>query len=60
MIVESRVLVEFKAGEHLDPTSEAQMINYLRSTRLEVGLILHFGHRPRFKRVVVTNPRGLT
>jgi GxxExxY protein len=57
MIVDSKVLVELKAGDHLDPSCQAQVINYLRATRLEVGLILHFGLRPDFKRLVVTNDR---
>src|SRR5215217_378852 len=35
MIVESKVLVEFKASERLDPGCEAQIVNYLRATRLE-------------------------
>ncbi|MEO7086723.1 MAG: GxxExxY protein [Gemmatimonadaceae bacterium] len=54
MIVEKCVLVEFKAGPRLDPTAEAQTINYLRATGLEVALILHFGLKPVFKRIVET------
>jgi GxxExxY protein len=55
MIVESVVLLELKAGAQLDPTSQAQTINYLRATALELALILHFGQKPTFKRVVATN-----
>jgi GxxExxY protein len=56
-IVESVVLLEFKAGSRMDPNVEAQLLNYLRATRLEVGLILHFGPTASFKRRIVTNDR---
>ena len=36
-----------------------QLLNYLRSSCLEVGLLLHFGPRPRFKRVVAENARNV-
>ena len=57
MIVESKILLEFKASGQLDPKCDAQVINYLRATGLEVGLLLHFGQRARFKRLIVTNAR---
>jgi GxxExxY protein len=59
MIVESVVLVEFKAGEHLDPNWESQLLNYLRGTTLEVGLVLHFGPKATSKRRILTNDRKL-
>ena|SRR5947207_2488659 len=59
MIVESVVLLEFKAGDRLDPSAEPQLLNYLRATKLEVGLILHFGPKAVFKRRVVTNDRKI-
>jgi GxxExxY protein len=59
MVVESVVLREFKAGAQLDPNASAQTINYLRATALEVALILHFGARATFKRVVATNNHKL-
>jgi GxxExxY protein len=59
MIVESVVLLEFKAGDRLDPNVEPQLLNYLRATRLEVGLILHFGPKASFKRRVVANDRKI-
>jgi GxxExxY protein len=46
MIVDSSVLVEIKATEIDNPAHKAQVINYLRATGLEVGLLLNFG-RPR-------------
>jgi GxxExxY protein len=59
MIVESVVLLEFKAGDRLDPSAEPQLLNYLRATRLEVGLILHFGPKASFIRRMLTNDRKL-
>jgi len=43
LIVEETVLVELKATEALVPEHEAQVINYLKATGLEVGLLLNFG-----------------
>jgi hypothetical protein len=36
----------------LDPAHEAQLINYLKATNIEVGLLLNFGRKPEFKRFV--------
>ena len=47
LLVDERVLVEAKAGETLAPTAKRQLLNYLRASRIEVGLLLHFGPRPR-------------
>ena len=58
-IVESAVVVEQKAVHSLPPIWEAQLLNYLRSTKLEVGLLLNFGPRATFKRLVWTNDRKL-
>ena len=55
LLVEARVVVELKASEKLDKSHHAQVINYLRATDLEVGLLLHFGRRPLFKRHISTN-----
>ena len=55
MIVDHRVVVENKAGERLDPKAPAQLFSYLCSTNLEVGLVLHFGRDPKFKRVICEN-----
>ena len=55
VIVEQSVIVELKAGRLLDPSAQKQLLNYLRGTTLEVGLLLHFGPHPAFKRLVVSN-----
>jgi GxxExxY protein len=55
MLVDDCVIVELKSSERLPPIAERQLYSYLRCTNLEVGLLLHFGHEPRFKRVILTN-----
>ena len=54
LVVESRVVVETKAGHLLDPTAPAQLLNYLRASRLTLGLVLHFGQRLGTKRVIAS------
>jgi len=59
MLVEGCVLIELKAVRCLDSSHEAQLLNYLRATDIEVGLLLNFGLKPQFKRLVFDNPRKL-
>jgi len=55
VLVENCVLLELKAARMLDLSHRAQLMNYLRATEIEVGLLLNFGERPEFKRVVFDN-----
>jgi GxxExxY protein len=55
IIVESRVVLEVKTSRKLDPGDVAQLLNYLRATDLELGLLLHFGQRASFKRLIASN-----
>jgi GxxExxY protein len=55
MIVDDRLIVETKATAQLPPFAQRQLFNYLKATRLEVGLLLHFGPTPRFYRQVARN-----
>lgn len=57
MLVENCVLIELKAARSLDAAHSAQLLNYLRATEIEVGLLLNFGLRPDFKRLIFDNPR---
>ena len=57
MLVERRVLIELKAGRALDSAHEAQLLNYLRATEIEVGMLFGFGIRPEFKRLAYDNGR---
>jgi GxxExxY protein len=49
------VIVELKAAEMLCEDNELQLINYLKATDIEVGLLLNFGKKPEFKRRVFSN-----
>lgn len=55
LVVDRAVVVEVKAAPALPPIARRQLYNYLRATRLEVGLLLHYGPEPRFQRVYVPN-----
>jgi GxxExxY protein len=48
IIVDECLLVEVKAVRALVPEHQAQVINYLKATRIEVGLLINFG-RPRLE-----------
>lgn len=55
LIVEDKVIVELKAAESLCEEHEFQLINYLKATNIEVGLLLNFGKNPQFTRKIFTN-----
>lgn len=57
MVVGGAVIVEAKSTEVLHPTASRQLFSYLRATPMEVGLLLHFGPKPRFYRVFCTTHR---
>lgn len=52
ILVENSVIIEIKAAESLCEEHEAQLINYLKATNIEVGILLNFGKTPSFKRKV--------
>ena len=55
ILVEELVIVELKAIETLASIHETVLVNYLKGTELEVGLLLNFGPKPQYKRRVLTN-----
>ena len=57
MIVNDVVLLEIKSVEKLIDVHDAQLLNYLNATELEVGLLLNFGRQAEFHRKVYDNPR---
>ena len=57
LLVEGKIIIELKAVRAIDPAHEAQLINYLKATDLEVGLLLNFGRKPQFKRFIFNNKR---
>ena len=54
IIVNDFVIVELKAAENLCEEHECQLVNYLKATEIEVGLLLNFGKNPQLKRKVLT------
>jgi GxxExxY protein len=55
LIVDNKVILELKASEFIRDEHEFQLINYLKATEIEVGLLLNFGKKPEFKRKVFSN-----
>ncbi len=57
LIVDNLVIVELKAIEKIHSIHEAQLINYLKATEMEVGLLINFGEKLQFKRKIFSNDR---
>ena len=52
LCVEDKIIVEIKAVEQLCEAHENQLINYLKATGIEVGLLFNFGKKPEFRRKI--------
>jgi len=57
ILVENKVIIEIKAVRNLVPEHDAQLLNYLKATDVEVGLLLNFGIQPQVKRRYFDNER---
>jgi GxxExxY protein len=57
LVVADAVIVELKAAKKLAEEHEAQLLNYLKATPYEVGLLLNFGPQPEIKRKAFDNSR---
>jgi GxxExxY protein len=57
IMVDGLVILELKAHECILPEHEGQLINYLRATEIEVGLLLNFGPKPEMRRKAFDNSR---
>ncbi|TRX38381.1 GxxExxY protein [Flavobacterium restrictum] len=57
LLVEDLIILELKAAECIVKDFENQILNYLRATDCEVGLLLNFGKKPEFKRKIFENYR---
>ena len=57
ILVATKVIVEIKATRNLALENEAQLLNYLKATDIEVGLLLNFGPKPQIKRKAFDNYR---
>jgi len=52
MVIDDRVIVENKGAEKVSQADRMQLISYLRTTKFEVGILLHFGPAPTFERFI--------
>jgi len=57
IIVEDLIILELKATECIVEENELQLINYLKATDKEVGLLLNFGKKPEVRRKIFTNDK---
>jgi GxxExxY protein len=57
LLVENTVILELKAVRTIDDAHKAQLLNYLRATEIEIGLLLNFGQSAEFKRLAFDNQR---
>lgn len=57
LIVNDVVLLELKSVDKLIDAHDAQLLNYLKATEIEVGLLLNFGREAEFRRKIYDNPR---
>ena len=55
LLVNNKIILELKTVEKLKDEHKFQLINYLKATNIEVGLLLNFGKKPEVKRVIFTN-----
>jgi GxxExxY protein len=58
ILVDDAIILELKASETLCQEHEYQLINYLKATNIELGLLLNFGEKPEIRRKIFTNDRG--
>ena len=57
IIIAGKVIVEIKAVQAINPVHEAQLVNYLKATNIDVGLLLNFGKSLKVKRKIFETAR---
>jgi GxxExxY protein len=57
LLAKNSVWLELKSGRALEPAHEAQLLHYLKSIEVEIGMLLNFGTRPQFRRLFFDNER---
>jgi GxxExxY protein len=57
LVVADKVILELKAADSICSDQEIQLVNYLKATDTEVGLLLNFGPKPAFRRKIFRNDR---
>jgi GxxExxY protein len=53
IVVENKIICELKSTKEINPAHEAQLVNYLKATGIEVGLLINFGEQVRVKRKIL-------
>lgn len=59
LLVENKVIIELKAAETICEEHENQLINYLKTTDIEIGLLVNFGKSPEIKRKIFSSKNKL-
>ncbi|MDD5327662.1 MAG: GxxExxY protein [Phycisphaerae bacterium] len=57
IVVADKVILEIKAVGAVNPAHEAQLVNYLKATNIDVGLLLNFGESLEVKRKIFETAR---
>jgi GxxExxY protein len=57
LLINNLVIIELKAAESICKEHENQLINYLKATEIELGILLNFGKKPEFKRKIYSNSK---
>jgi GxxExxY protein len=53
IVVENKIICELKSTKEINPAHEAQLVNYLKATGMEIGLLINFGEQVRVKRKIL-------
>jgi len=59
IMVEEKIILELKSVSKILPEHEAQIINYLKATDIDIGLLMNFGNKPEFKRFIFGKKRKI-
>ncbi len=57
LFIEDKVIVELKVASDISKAHEAQLINYLKATDIEIGLLINFGDDIKIKRKIMQKSR---
>ncbi len=57
LVINDVLILELKAAEGIVEEFECQLLNYLRGSDMEIGLLLNFGKKPEFKRKIYESSR---
>jgi GxxExxY protein len=60
ILVENKVILEIKAVKQINPDYEVQLVNYLKATKIDVGLLLNFGPSLQVKRKIFETSRNIS